>query len=168
MTTKKKPVLILDKEIISFKLRRMAYEIWEHNSDEKEITMIGVEPGGMILANNLAAILKEICNLKVNTMPITINKKKPLNHALDFDEDLNGRSVILVDDVANSGKTIMYSLNALLTFDLRKVMVAVLVDRKHKSFPIASDIVGHSLATTIQDHIEVETSGNDIKAVYLE
>jgi len=62
----------------------------------------------------------------------------------------------------------MYSLNALLSFDLKKLMVAVLVDRKHKSFPIASDIIGHTVATTIQDHIEVETKGNVITAVYLE
>jgi pyrimidine operon attenuation protein/uracil phosphoribosyltransferase len=62
----------------------------------------------------------------------------------------------------------MYSLNTLLSYDLRKVMVAVLVDRKHKSFPIASDIVGHSVATTLQEHIEVDIEGEDIKAVYLE
>ena len=168
MATGKKRVLILDKERISYKLRRMAYEIWERNSDEKEITLIGIEPGGKILAGNLAAILKEICKLKVQTISININKKKPLNHALDFEENLNGKSVILVDDVVNSGKTIMYSLHTILSYDLRKVMVAVLVDRQHKSFPIASDIVGHSLATTLQDHIEVETSGNEIMAVYLE
>ena len=62
----------------------------------------------------------------------------------------------------------MYSLNAILSFDLKKLMVAVLVDRKHKSFPIASDIVGHTIATTLQDHIEVETEGDEIVAVYLE
>ena len=87
---------------------------------------------------------------------------------LDIRENLSGHSVILVDDVVNSGKTIMYSLHSILSYDLKKLMVAVLVDRKHKSFPIASDIVGHSIATTLQDHIEVETEGNEIKAVYLE
>ena len=168
MITRKKRVLILDKETISYKLRRMAYEIWERNSDEKEITLIGIEQGGRIVANNLVTLLHEICKLKVHITSININKKKPLNHALDFDQNLNGKSVVLVDDVVNSGKTIMYSLHAILSYDLRKVMVAVLVDRKHKFFPIASDIVGHSLATTLQDHIEVETSGNDINAVYLE
>ncbi len=168
MTARKKRVLILDKEAISNKLRRMAYEIWERNSDEKEITIIGIEQGGKIVANNLAAMLNEICKIKVHSMSININKKKPLNHALDFEQNLNGKSVILVDDVVNSGKTIMYSLHAILSYDLRKVMVAVLVDRKHKSFPIASDIVGHSLATTLQDHIEVETNGNEILAAYLE
>jgi pyrimidine operon attenuation protein / uracil phosphoribosyltransferase len=165
---KKKRVLILDRERISYKLRRMAFEVWEHNSDEKEIVLLGIEGGGKILADNLAAILKEISPLVITVLSVNINKKKPLNNVIDIRENLHGRTVILVDDVVNSGKTIMYSLHAILSFDLKKLMVAVLVDRKHKSFPIASDIVGHSVATTLQDHIEVETEGKKIVAVYLE
>lgn len=165
---KKKRVLILDKERIGYKLRRMAYEVWEHNSTEKEIILIGVEKGGRILADNLAVLLQEISPLKTKVIPIVINKKKPLNNAIAFNEDLNGKSVLLVDDVVNSGKTILYSLNTILAYDLKKLMVAVLVDRKHKSFPIASDIVGHTIATTLQEHIEVETEGKEIVAVYLE
>ncbi len=165
---KKKGVLILDKERISYKLRRMAYEIWERNCDEKEITLLGIEQGGKIVADNLCEILKEISPLKIVCIPLQVNKKKPLNQVLDFKENLHGRSVILVDDVVNSGKTMIYSLHSILSYDLKKLMVAVLVDRKHKLFPIASDIVGHSVATTIQDHIEVETKGNEIIAVYLE
>ena len=165
---KKKRVLILDKERIAHKLRRMAYEIWERNSDEKEVTLIGIENGGKTVAENLGELLKEISPLVVNVLSVSINKKKPLNHALDFEENLNGKTVVLVDDVANSGKTIMYSLSPILSYDLKKVMVAVLVDRKHKSFPIASDIVGHSIATTLQEHIEVEIEGNEINAVYLQ
>lgn len=165
---KKKRVLILDKERIAFKLRRMAYEIWERNSEEQEIIMIGIEKGGSIVADNLAEILREISPLKINCIPVAINKKSPLDFVFDFDENLNGKSIILVDDVANSGKTLMYCLHGFLSFDLKRVMVAVLVDRKHKSFPIASDIVGHTVATTLQDHIEVETVGKKVKAVYLE
>jgi len=165
---KKKRVLLLDKRRIDLKLRRMAYEIWERNNEEKELILIGIEKGGRVVADNLAAILKEIAPINIINHSIIINKRKPLNGALDIDQDLTGKAVVLVDDVANSGKTIMYSLNTLLSYDLRKVMVAVLVDRKHKSFPIASDIVGHSVATTLQEHIEVDIEGEDIKAVYLE
>ncbi|MCD6011962.1 MAG: phosphoribosyltransferase [Flavipsychrobacter sp.] len=168
MATKKKRVLILDKEQIANKLRRMAYEIWERNSDEKEITLIGIEGGGKIVAENLSTILKKISPLKVKNTTLSINKKKPLNNAIDFNEDLTGRSVILVDDVVNSGKTIFYSLTAILAYDLKKMMVAVLVDRKHKNFPIASDIIGHGIATTLQEHIEVETEGKEVFAAYLE
>lgn len=164
----KKQVLILDKERISYKLRRMAYEIWERNSDEQSITLIGIEQGGRILASNLARILSEISPLKLDMISVSINKKNPLNHALDVEANLTGRSVVLVDDVINSGKTILYSLHTILSYDLKKVMVAVLVDRKHKSFPISSDIVGHTVATTLQEHIEVETDGDEIVAVYLD
>jgi len=164
----KERILVLDKERIAYKLRRMAYEIWEKNCDEKELILIGIEKGGRILADNLATILKEISPLVVNTVSISINKKNPLNHALDFDENLSGKAVVLIDDVINSGKTIIYSFLAILSYDLKKLMVAVLVDRKHKSFPISSDIVGHTIATTLQDHIEVETRDNEILAVYLE
>lgn len=165
---KKNRTLILDQERIAFKLRRMAYEIWERNSDEKEIVLIGIEKGGRILASNLAVILKEICPLQIVSMPININKKKALHHAVDFNINLNGKVIVLCDDVVNSGKTIMYSLHAILHYDLKKAMVAVLVDRKHKSFPVSSDIVGHTLATTIQEHVEMETKGDKITAVYLE
>jgi pyrimidine operon attenuation protein / uracil phosphoribosyltransferase len=165
---KKKRVLILDKERIAYKLRRMAYEIWECNSGEQEIILMGIEKGGRILADNLSAILAEVSPLKIITIPVKLNKKKPLSHSIEIKEDLTGRCVILVDDVVNSGKTILYALPSILSYDLKKLMVAVLVDRKHKSFPVASDIIGHSIATTIQDHIEVETEGDEITAVYLE
>ena len=165
---KKKRVLLLDKAKINSKLRRMAYEIWEHNADEKEITLIGIEKGGKTVAETLGSILREISPLTIHQLSVSINKKNPLNHALDVDENLTGRSIVVIDDVANSGKTITYSLHALLSFDLKKILVAVLVDRKHKLFPIASDIVGLSLATTLQDHIEVEIENDEITAVYLQ
>lgn len=165
---KKKRVLILDKERIEFKLRRMAYEIWERNSDEKEIIVIGIENAGSIVAHNLVAILKKIAPIKIKAISVAINKKSPLDFVFAMDENLNGKTVVMVDDVANSGKTLMYALNGILSYDLKKIMVAVLVDRKHKSFPIAADIVGHTVATTLQDHIEVETTGKKVTAVYLE
>lgn len=161
-------ILILDKERISSKLRRMAYEIWERNSDEKEIIVIGIDGSGKIVAANLVEILKEISPLKIRSITVTINKKSPLDFVFDIDENLSGKTIVLVDDVANSGKTLMYCLNGILSYDLKKVMVAVLVDRKHKSFPIATDIVGHTIATTLQNHIEVETKGKKVVGVYLE
>jgi pyrimidine operon attenuation protein/uracil phosphoribosyltransferase len=165
---KEKRILVLDKQRIDFKLRRMAFEIWERNCDEKEIVVMGVDGSGKVVADNLVEILKEISPLEIKCFTLAINKKSPINFVFETKEDLNNKTVILVDDVANSGKTLLYCLNGLLAFNLKKVMVTVLVDRKHKSFPIATDIVGHTIATTIQDHIEVETAGKKVKAVYLE
>jgi pyrimidine operon attenuation protein/uracil phosphoribosyltransferase len=163
----KQKILILDKERIKWKLQRMAYEIWEHNSNEKSVTLIGIEGTGLAIANNLAAKLKEISPLKVEVTSIKLNKKNPLKGEIRLDVDLSGRSVVLVDDVANSGKTLVYALKPMLDFEAKKIMIAVLVDRKHKSYPVSPDIVGHSVATTMQEHIEVEAEGETIAAAYL-
>jgi pyrimidine operon attenuation protein/uracil phosphoribosyltransferase len=164
----KERILILDKEIIDHKLQRMAYQIWEHNSKEKEIILIGIEKTGTVMAKNLAARLKKISPLKVEVVALKLNKKEPLNDTPELKININNKSVILVDDVANSGKTLLYALSPLLQYEPKKIQVAVLVDRKHKSFPVSSDIVGHSVATTLQEHIEVEHKGDEIIAAYLQ
>ena len=164
----KERILILDKERISWKLQRMAYEIWEHNSNEKKVILAGIQGSGLSVANALAERLRIISPLQVEVISLQINKRKPLADDFVIDADLKGSPVILVDDVANSGKTLLYALRPLLAFELKKVMIAVLVDRKHKSFPVSPDIVGHSVATTLQEHIEVETGTNGIVAAYLQ
>ena len=164
----KQRILILDKERIDHKLQRMAYQIWENNSNETEVTLLGIVNGGLAVAESLAARLRQISPLQVHVIPVKLNKKQPLSQEIKFIEDLNGRSIILVDDVANSGRTLLYAIKPLLTYEVKKIMVAVLVDRKHKSFPISSDIVGYSVATTLQEHIEVETDDNGIIAAYLQ
>lgn len=160
--------LILDKERIDSKLQRMAYQVWEHNSHEESVTLVGIFGGGTSVAENLAERLRRISGLKVDVVMIKMNKRAPLAEAIELKEDLTGRSVVLVDDVANSGKTLLYALRPLLNYELKKIMIAVLVDRKHKAYPISPDIVGHSIATTIQEHILVETDNNEIKAAYLQ
>jgi pyrimidine operon attenuation protein / uracil phosphoribosyltransferase len=160
-------ILILDKETINWKIRRMAYQVWEHNSNEKEITIVGVEGTGMEVAKTLADTIKQISPLKVDVQSVKLNKRQPLNDKIDFSANLNGKSVLLVDDVANSGKTLLYALKPLLAFAPKKIQIAVLVDRKHKSFPVSPDIVGHSVATTLQEHIIVQSEGSIITGAYL-
>lgn len=160
--------LILDKERIDSKLQRMAYQVWEHNSGESSVTLVGIHGGGASVAENLAERLRKISGLKVDVAQIKMNKRSPLAEAIEVNEDLSGRSVVLVDDVANSGKTLLYALRPILNYELKKIMIAVLVDRKHKEYPVSPDIVGHSIATTIQEHILVETNNNEITAAYLQ
>jgi pyrimidine operon attenuation protein/uracil phosphoribosyltransferase len=164
----KQRILILDSERIEHKLQRMAYQIWEHNSKEKEITLIGVQGSGLAVAENLAARVRKISQLKVQVLSLKLNKKQPLKEEISLPEGCNSKSVVLVDDVANSGKTLLYALKPLLAFELQKILIAVLVDRRHKSFPISPDIIGHSISTTLQEHIEVETEGKKITAAYLQ
>ncbi|WP_276134643.1 phosphoribosyltransferase family protein [Polluticoccus soli] len=164
----KQRVLILDKERISWKLQRMAYEVLEHNSQETAITLVGIQGTGLAVAKSLAEKLKEISKLKVEVLPIQMNKKQPLKEEITINGELAGKTVLLVDDVANSGKTLLYALKPMLEFETKKIMIAVLVDRRHKSYPISPDIVGYSIATTLQEHIEVETDGDTISAAYLQ
>ncbi len=163
----KQRIPILDRERIDRKLQRMAYQVWEENSAEKEITLAGIEESGMAVARSLAERLRKISPLTVSLISLKLNKKKPLGEDIKIEEDITGRVVILVDDVANSGKTLLYGLRPLMNYELKKIMVAVLVDRKHKSYPIVPDIVGHSISTTLLDHIEVVTEGDEIIAAYL-
>ncbi|RYZ56358.1 MAG: phosphoribosyltransferase [Sphingobacteriales bacterium] len=160
-------ILILDQERIDRKLQRMAFEIWERNNNEKQITLIGIEGAGVSVANNLAARLRSISPLDVHVLVLSINKKKPLSQDITLGESIDGRSVVLVDDVANSGKTLLYALKPVLNFETKQVIIAVLVDRKHKSFPVSPDIVGHSVSTTLQEHIEVVCSGDLVTGAYL-
>lgn len=164
----KNRTVILDKERINLKLQRMAFEIWENYSKETSVTLIGVEGSGVKVAQSLAERLKKISPLEVNVLTVQLNKRSPLSKEILIDEDLTGRAIVVVDDVANSGKTLLYALTPILKYEPKKVMIAVLVDRRHKSFPITPDIVGHSVSTTLQEHIEVETEGKYITTAYLE
>ena len=164
----KQRTIILDKERINWKMQRMAYQVWENYSHEESITLIGIEGSGTIVAKSLERRLKEISPLKVETIIVKLNKRKPLSDEIVISEDLTGKAIVLVDDVANSGKTLLYALAPILQYEPKKVMIAVLVDRRHKSFPITPDIVGHSVSTTLQEHIDVETEGEYITAAYLQ
>ena len=163
----KNKVLILDKEQIDSKLQRMAYEVWEHNSNETAITLIGVETTGMTVAQNLANRIRKISPLQVDVLSVKMNKRKPLTENIAIDADLTNKSVVLVDDVSNSGKTLLYALRPVLNYETSKILVAVLVERKHKAYPLSPDIVGHTVSTTIQEHIEVEAQHGEITGAYL-
>ena len=164
----KQKVLILDKERIERKLQRMAFQVWEHNSNETDVTFVGIEGSGLAVANSLASRVASISPLKVEVVAVKMNKRNPLSHNIELPQNLTGKSIVIVDDVANSGKTLLYALRPVLDYETKKILIAVLVDRKHKAFPVSPDIVGHSVATTLQEHIEVETKGNDIVAAYLQ
>lgn len=162
-----KRILILDQERIERKLQRMAYEVWEHNSQEEELSFVGIEGAGLTLAKDLAARVQQVSGIRTSVSTLSINKRSPLAGDILLDVNLDGKSVVLVDDVANSGKTLLYALKPLLECETKKILIAVLVDRKHKSFPVSADIVGHTVATTLQEHIDVVCEHDKIAAAYL-
>ena len=159
--------VILTQDVIEKKIKRIAYEIYEHNSDEQEIILAGIWDRGMILAEKIAAILQEISPLRIRLLQLNLDKQRPEAVILSEEMDFNGRTIVLVDDVANSGRTMLYALKPFLQFLPKKIQTAVLVDRKHKSFPLSVDFVGYSLATTLQDMVMVDMEENEIRSAYL-
>lgn len=159
--------IILDSDTISRKLRRMAYEVYERNSEEKELILAGVFERGKVVASHLAVLLKEIAPFNIQMVEIHIDRQHPTDVHLGEKIDFEGKVVVLVDDVANSGRTLLYAMKPILEYVPRKIQTAVLVDRTHKSFPVTVDYTGHSLATTLQENILVEIEANEIKGAYL-
>lgn len=155
---------ILDAARIERKLVRMAWQIWEHNSDRKAVTLIGIAEGGEAIASKLAAHLGNISPLRVSVLRLELNKKAPLNAAIQLNGAISDQSLVLVDDVAMSGRTLLYALKPLMEAAPEKILIAVLVDRKHKSYPVTPDIIGHQVATTLQDHIIVTFGENGLEA----
>jgi pyrimidine operon attenuation protein/uracil phosphoribosyltransferase len=154
-----KKTLILDHADISQKTRRMAYQIVEDNYDEKEIIMIGIQTGGYEYAKLLKKEIESISEISIQFLSLDMDKSEPLSHPITINNEklsLDKKVILLVDDVANTGKTMYYALKPIMAYAPKKVQVAVLVDRQHKLFPISTDFVGLSLSTTMQEHIKVE------------
>ncbi|HXC06501.1 MAG TPA: phosphoribosyltransferase family protein [Bacteroidia bacterium] len=162
--------LILNSHKITQKIERMAWEILENNFSETEVVLVGIQSNGYTLAKRIADRLQKISSLKVSLYAISINKKQPLDEPARFDiplSELKGKAIIVVDDVLNSGKTLLYGIKPFLDIPVKRLQTAVLVDRKHNRYPVKSDFTGLSLATTLKEHISVELDKAGEEAVYL-
>lgn len=159
---------ILDQSVAEKKLRRMALEILENNTDEKELIIAGIEESGSVLARNIQELINEFApEIKTELFSIKLDKRAPKEIGLDRKADFNGKVIIIVDDVANSGKTLLYALKPFLEYHPRKIQTLVLVERSHNSFPVRPDYVGVSLSTTLQEHIFVEVNEKRVLGAYL-
>ncbi len=153
--------LILSHAETQQKIERIAFEIYERNFSESSIVLAGIEGEGYSMAEQLATILKRICALEILLTKIDMNKVAPHTRPVKFDIEnaqLAGKVVIVIDDVLYTGRTLAYSLSPLLGVAVKKVQVAVMVNRNHNLFPIAADYEGYSLSTTLNEHIYVNLS----------
>ncbi|WP_410220053.1 phosphoribosyltransferase family protein [Pedobacter sp.] len=150
-------VLILDKDQIEQKISRMAYQILEDSIDEKEIVLAGIWERGYKLALKLQKVLTEISALKITLLKVEVERQSSkLISKTDLQENVwKNKVIILVDDVLNSGKTLAYGLGVFLNTPHKKIRTAVLVDRSHKIFPVATDFVGLELSTILKEHVDV-------------
>lgn len=159
---------ILSKEVAEKKLRRMAYEILENNIDEKELILAGIRESGKVIAGNIQQMLNEITTIKTQLIDLSLDKKHLGDVLIEPKVDLDNKVIIVIDDVSNSGKTLLYALKPFLGFHPKKIQTLVLVERSHTSFPVRPDYVGLSIASTVQEHIYVEVEGDVVTGAYLE
>ena len=158
--------IILNNSEIQHKIRRMAFQIYETNANQKEVVIAGIANNGFILAKKLKSILDDISPIKIIVCEVIIDKKKPLNPIETSlkESEYKNKSLILVDDVLNSGTTLMYAVKHFLEVPLKQFKTAVLVNRNHKKYPVKADFKGLSLSTSIQEHIALEIEGNKMIA----
>ena len=161
---------ILDHAQIKQKIKRIAIEILENNFAEKTIVLAGINNNGTGFARLLIKELKKITAIELKLVTIRLNPADPTTSEITIDapiQSLKGKTIIVVDDVANTGRTIFYGCKPLLNIIPKKLEVAVLVDRKHKTYPIYAKYVGFSLATTLKEDIDLQILDTSDYAVYL-
>jgi|TARA_B110000503_G_scaffold54194_1_gene87022 pyrimidine operon attenuation protein / uracil phosphoribosyltransferase len=154
---------ILEQDRIDKIIKRISFQIHEKNINNSKIVLIGVLKNGFTLSNLIEKELKKISKSEIQCFSIKINKKKPLNSIeLNCDlTELKNKSIVLIDDVLNSGKTLIYCVKYLLDVPLSNFNTAVLIDRNHKIFPIKIDFKGLSLSTTIKENVTVVFEKNN-------
>lgn len=161
---------ILDAVQIDQKMNRMVYQIYESNFGEKELLIVGIDGNGYKLANEIFHRLESVSTIKLQLGKIKLNKDEPWKSSpvIDFTEkDYVNKNILIIDDVLNSGKALMYATRLFLDKPVKKLNTLILVDRSHTKFPIKADFVGLSLSTTLQEHIEADFSKKGKEAVFL-
>lgn len=158
--------IILNHNKINKIVRRLAYQILESNINSPEIILIGIHQNGYNLSKIIFEELKAITEIKTELFFVKINKKSPLKNIV-FEcekEYLKNKSIVLIDDVLNTGKTLIYCSKSLLDVELNSFKTVVLVDRNHKKFPIKVDFKGISISTSIDENINVIFETDNIYA----
>lgn len=158
---------ILSKEVAEKKMRRMALEIVENNSGEKKLILAGIRESGTVVAKCIQKMLAEFSSVKTELITVKLDKHKPQAVVLSKKIDFDDKVIIVIDDVADSGRTLLYSMKPFLEFHPKKIQTLVLVERSHNFFPVRPDYVGLSVSTTLQEHIFVEVDKEKVLGAYL-
>jgi len=158
---------ILTPEIIKRKLRRIALQIAEENAGENALLIAGINGNGEVLANKLGEELQQLLNIRIEKTTILLNKREPIEVSIQGNVVFDSKVIIVVDDVSNTGRTLLFALKPFLQSIPKKIQTAVLVERSHKLYAVQPDYVGLSVSTTLQEHISVETEGDTILGAWL-
>lgn len=161
---------ILNQIQIDQKLNRIALQIWEENAQENSILLAGVKGNGFVLAKELTEKINQLTGIKADCIEIQIDKANPLIGSVqlsDSNPDLKNGVLVLVDDVLNTGKTLMAAIQFFLPKPFKRIQVMVLVNRSHKNYPVQADYTGMNLSTTLQEHVEVKSLNGKLTEVVL-
>ena len=159
--------MILDKSTAEKKMRRMAMEIAERNHDKSSLILIGIKENGIFIAAKIAEFLKPNFSGEIEIIELSMDKRNPGEIVLSKSVDFNNKSILLIDDVANSGSTMLYAMKPLLEFHPSQIETVILVERTHKKFPVAVNYVGLSVATTQQENIIVEVESGVVSKAFI-
>ncbi|WP_347374965.1 phosphoribosyltransferase family protein [Aequorivita sp. Q41] len=159
--------IILNKKQIAHKIKRIAYQVYETNVDEKVVVIAGIMSNGYLLAKKIKAELEKISPIKVLLCEVKIDKKNPSSEIKTSlkKEEYSNKSLLLVDDVLHSGTTLIYGVKHFLDAPLKQFKTAVLVDRNHKKYPIKADFKGISLSTSLNENVSVVFEKNNDRAI---
>ena len=155
--------IVLDSIDINNKIKRISFEILEKNFDENEIFLLGVLPNGKYLSNKISEFLTQFSKIKLNSHFIEIEKlsKSIIKISPSLNSEMvNNKVIVIIDDVMNSGGTLMCSINEMLKFKPKKIQIAVLIERYYKNFPLNPDYKGLELSTSETEHVEVKLDGS--------
>lgn len=160
---------ILNREAAEQKLHRITLELAESlNGDTEPVVLIGIRNSGTVIAEKIAGLLRNYISNEIKVLALTMDKKHPVEITLSEKTTLDNLHVVMIDDVTNSGRTLLYALKPLLEYFPKSIQTLVLVERMHKLFPINPDYVGLSVATTLQEHIQVEVENGVLTGAYVE
>lgn len=161
--------IILTQQEIEHKTRRIAYQIYETFPDETEVVLAGIASNGYLFSQMIAEELKKISPLRIILCEVRVNKEKPLEKVETSltPAEYTNKALVLVDDVLNSGATLIYGVKHFLDVPLKKFKTAVLVDRNHKQYPVKADFKGLSLSTSLRERVQVVITDSE-KYAYLD
>jgi pyrimidine operon attenuation protein/uracil phosphoribosyltransferase len=159
---------ILDGSQADLKIKRMALQILEENIGEGEIILAGIAPNGSLIAGKIKGLIQPHLDYEVVVQEIRLDKKHPSVVEVAPEVNVDDKTVLIVDDVANSGRTLTYAIKPYLHAHPRSIQTLALVDRTHKKFPIQPDYVGFALASTLQEYIDLDVEDGEIKGAWME
>lgn len=149
---------VLDHDQIVSRIRRIAWQIYERHASLDEVVIAGIDRRGFLLAQKISEVLRNISPLEVHLLKLLLDKKDPLNSKPRLEPDSVdpvGKSIVVIDDVLNTGSTLIYGVRYFLNFRVAGIGTAVLVDRNHKNYPVKADYKGLSLSTSTKEHVDV-------------